>query len=92
MVFGGFISFVPNLILTNINKDPEVYFKMLLKGVPIVEQQKQIQLVSIRMLVQSLASFSGLRIWHYCELWCRLHTLALILLWLWHNLAAIALI
>ena len=24
------------------------------------------------MCVQSLASFSGLRIWHCCELWCRL--------------------
>ena len=24
------------------------------------------------MQVQSLALFSGLRIWCYCELWCRL--------------------
>ena len=30
------------------------------------------QLVSIRMQVQSLASLSGLRIWHYHELWCGL--------------------
>ena len=26
----------------------------------------------MRMRVQSLASLSGLRIWHYHELWCRL--------------------
>ena len=31
----------------------------------------QTGLVSMRMWVQSLALFSGLRIWHCCELWCR---------------------
>ena len=41
-------------------------------GVPIVAQRKQILLVSMRMQVQSLASFSGSGIWHCCELWCRL--------------------
>ena len=35
-------------------------------------QWKQIQLVTMRSQVQSLASLSGLRIWHCCELWCRL--------------------
>ena len=30
------------------------------------------QLVSMRMQVPSLASLSGLRIWHCRELWCRL--------------------
>ena len=30
------------------------------------------------MQVQSLASPSGLRIWHCCELWCRLAAAALI--------------
>ena len=34
-------------------------------------QPKQIRLASVRMQVQSLASFSGLRIQHCCELWCR---------------------
>ena len=34
-------------------------------------QQKQIQLVSMRMRVQSLALLSGLRIRHCHELWCR---------------------
>ena len=34
-------------------------------------QQEQIQLVSMRMWVQSLALLSGLRIRHYHELWCR---------------------
>ena len=30
------------------------------------------------MQVQSLALLSGLRIWHCCELWCRLAAIALI--------------
>ena len=40
-------------------------------GVPIVAQWKQIQLVSMRMQVQSLASLSRLRIWRCLELQCR---------------------
>ena len=32
-------------------------------------------LVTMRIWVQSLALLSGLRIWHCCELWCRLPTL-----------------
>ena len=34
-------------------------------------QQKLIQLVSVRMQIQSLASLSGLRIQRCRELWCR---------------------
>ena len=41
-------------------------------GVPEVAQQKQTQLVSMRTKVQSLASLSGLRIWHCHDLWGRL--------------------
>ena len=41
------------------------------QGVPIVSQRKIIQLGTTRLQVQSLASFSGLRIWHCHELWCR---------------------
>ena len=41
-------------------------------GVPVVAQQKRIQLGTMRLRVQSLASLSGLRIWHCHELWCRL--------------------
>ena len=40
------------------------------RGVPVVAQQKRIQLASMRMQVQSLASLSGLRIQCCCELWC----------------------
>ena len=47
-------------------------------GVPVVLQWKQIPLVSMRMHVQSLALFSGLRIQCYCELWCRPAATALI--------------
>ena len=37
-------------------------------------QQKQIQLGTKRLQVQSLASLSELRIHHCCELWCRWQT------------------
>ena len=40
--------------------------------VSIVAQRKWIQLVSMRTLVRSLVSLSGLRMWHCHELWCRL--------------------
>ena len=40
-------------------------------GVPIVTQQKETQLVSMRMWVRSLASLGGLRIWCCQDLWCR---------------------
>ena len=33
---------------------------------------KWVQLVSMKMHVPSLALLPGLRIWHCCELWCRL--------------------
>ena len=46
--------------------------KILAKGFPVVAQWKRVQLVSMRMQVWSLASLSGLGIWHCCELWCRL--------------------
>ena len=44
--------------------------KYLLR-VSVVAQQYRTQLVSMRMLVQSLASLSELRVQHCCELWCR---------------------
>ena len=44
------------------------------QGVPIVVQQKQIRLVTMRLRVQFLALLSGLRIWHCHELWYRLQT------------------
>ena len=40
-------------------------------GVPVVVQRKQIQLGTMRLWVQSLASLSGSRIWRCRELWCR---------------------
>ena len=43
-------------------------------GVPIMAQRKQIQLVSMRMWVRSLASLSGSGIRLCCELWCKSHT------------------
>ena len=39
------------------------------KGIPVVAQ-----LASMRIRVPSLASLSGLRIWHCRGLWCRLQT------------------
>ena len=43
-------------------------------GIPVVAQQKQIQLGTMRSRVRSLASLSGLRIWYCHELWCMLQT------------------
>ena len=40
-------------------------------GVSVVKQRKQIQLETMRLRVGPLASLSGLRIQHWCELWCR---------------------
>ena len=48
------------------------------KCVLTMAQQKWIQLVSMRIRVQSLALLSGLGIQHCCELWCRLAAVALI--------------
>ena len=41
-------------------------------GVPIVAQQQRTQPVSMTMRVPLLALLSGLRIWHCCQLQCRL--------------------
>ena len=43
-------------------------------GVPVVVQQKQVQLGTMRLWVCSLASLSGLRIPCCHELWYRLQT------------------
>ena len=43
-------------------------------GVPLVAQQKGIQLVSLRMHVQALASISVSGIQRCSELWCRSQT------------------
>ena len=43
-------------------------------GVSVVAQWEQIQLVSMRMQVQCLASLSGSGVLHCRELWCRLQT------------------
>ena len=48
-------------------------FKKCLE-VPVAAQRLQTQLVSMRTQVQPLASLSGLRTWHFCELWYRLQT------------------
>ena len=44
------------------------------QGVPVVVQQKRIQLGIMGSQVRSLASLSGLRIGHCRELWCRSQT------------------
>ena len=52
-----------------------MWFKNIQKtGVPIMVQWKRIWLGTMRLRVQSLASLSGLRIWHCHELWCRSQT------------------
>ena len=48
---------------------------------PIVAQWKRIQLGTMRLWIQSLASLSGLRIGHCHELWCKSKMEA----WIWHG-------
>ena len=47
-------------------------YKMHLWGLLLWLSGLRTQLVSMRMQVRPLASLSGLRIWHYHELWARL--------------------
>ena len=62
-------------------------------GDPIVAQWKQTQLVSTKIQLRSLASLSGLRIWHCHELWCRSQMrLGSELLWLWRRPGATVLV
>ena len=49
-------------------------FEMKVCGVPVVAQWKQIQLVSMRMQVQSLVPLCGLKIQCCSEPWCRSQT------------------
>ena len=44
------------------------------RNAPVMVQQKQILLGTMRLQVQSLALLSGLRIWRCLELWCRSKT------------------
>ena len=52
----------------------KLHSKRQIWGVPLVVQRKQIQLVSMRLRVQSLALLSGLGIRCCCELWRRSQT------------------
>ena len=46
-------------------------YKINIHGIPFVAHQKQIQLGTMKLWYLSLALLSGLRIWHFRELWCR---------------------
>ena len=52
-----------------------LYLKFFKIGVPVLVQQWQGQLLSMRMRVWSLALLSGSKIRGCCELWCRSQTL-----------------
>ena len=54
--------------------DPICEKKIQFFEVFIVTQQKRIWRASLRTQVWSLASLSGLRLWHCDELWCSLQT------------------
>ena len=54
-------------IIITLAKIKERILKAARERVPVVVQQKLIQLVYMRMQVVSLASLSGLGIWHCCE-------------------------
>ena len=61
-------------VLSQKKKHQKKILKILHWGVPVVAQQKQSRLVTMRIQVQSLALLSGLRIWRCHELWCRSQT------------------
>ena len=48
--------------------------RVLNRGVLVLAQWEQIWLASMKTQVQSLASLSGLRVQHCCDLWCSLQT------------------
>ena len=62
--------------LGTVKKITEVEYRSIrsIQGVPVVAPQKRIRLGTMRLLVRSLASLSGLKIWCCCELWCRSQT------------------
>ena len=83
-IFIGFLTEAYKLNIYDI-------IKIILRGVPVVAQQKQIRLVAMRLWVPSLTSLSGLRIRHCHKLWCsHRHGSDLALLWLCHRPAATA--
>ena len=59
----------------------KIFLKNNKIGVPVMMQWKRIRLGTMKLWVRSLASLSGLRIPHCCDLWCRLQ------LWLGSGMA-----
>ena len=70
---GGNFALLAEVIefLKKKRKKEEIRFENIFLGVPIAMQWKLIQLVTMRLQIQSLASLSGLRIWRCHELWYR---------------------
>ena len=52
-------------------KKNQSFKKLVIIGILVVAQRKQIWLGTMRLQAWSLALLSGLRIWCYHELWCR---------------------
>ena len=68
-----------------------IFIKNAASEVPVLAQQKGIQLGTMRLRVRTLPSLSGLRIRCCRELWYRLQTgLDPALLWLWCRPSATA--
>ena len=73
-IFNVYLRLYCSTIMSS-TKSKITRYKKSKKGAPIVAQQKWIQLGTTRLWVWSMASLSGLRIWHCChELWCRSQT------------------
>ena len=68
-------SWIANrFVMPKIKSLKSMWLKENFQGIPAVAQWKLIQLVSMRMRLQSLASFGGLRIQCHHELWYRSQT------------------
>ena len=65
------ISELLGIVQTTVTNNDKVHKGL---GGPVVAQQKQIRIGTMRLQVRSLALLSGLRIRRCCELWCRLQT------------------
>ena len=65
---------VLSFLISSLPPPPQFRNIILPGGVPIVVQQKRIQLGTMRLQVRSLASLSGLMIWQCRELWYRSQT------------------
>ena len=63
-------SIMDKIVYFHLSISKQYFIKIKVSGIPVVARWKRIQLVSLRVQVQSLASLSGSGIWRGHEMWC----------------------